>query len=101
MRKGYSTRHGFVRQILSSNLDTKSTTCKQLSRLVGASAQSKGTLNIYVGGTTVGTFGDLAVSNGVALGGTLMIKLVNGFVLRHGGSILEVCRNRYLYDAPL
>jgi hypothetical protein len=42
--------------------------------------QSKGTLNIYVGGTTAGTFGDLTVSSGVALSGTLMIKLVNGFV---------------------
>ncbi len=42
--------------------------------------QSKGTLDIYVGGTTAGTFGDLAVSNGVSLGGTLSIKMVNGFV---------------------
>jgi hypothetical protein len=37
-------------------------------------------LDIYIGGTTAGTFGDLAVSNGVSLGGTLTIKLVNGFV---------------------
>jgi hypothetical protein len=31
-------------------------------------------------GTTAGTFGDLAVSNGVSLGGALSVKLVNGFV---------------------
>jgi hypothetical protein len=42
--------------------------------------QAKGALDIYVGGTTAGTFGDLAVSNGVLLDGTLSIKLVNGFV---------------------
>jgi hypothetical protein len=41
---------------------------------------SSGTLNISIGSTTVGSFGQLAVSNGVSLGGTLMIKLVNGFV---------------------
>jgi hypothetical protein len=48
--------------------------------------QSKGTLDIYVGGTTAGTFGDLAVSNGASLGGTLTIKLVNGFVPVVGNS---------------
>jgi hypothetical protein len=42
--------------------------------------QAKGGLDIYVGGTAAGTFGDLAVSNGVSLGGTLTIKLVNGFM---------------------
>jgi hypothetical protein len=41
---------------------------------------SQGTLNISIGNTTVGSFGQLAVSNGVSLGGTLVIKLVNGFV---------------------
>ena len=41
---------------------------------------STGTLNISVGGTAAGKFGELAVSNGVSLGGTLSIKLVNGFV---------------------
>lgn len=44
------------------------------------SQQSKGVFDIFVGGTTAGTFGDLAVSNGVSLGGALTIKLVNGFV---------------------
>jgi len=41
---------------------------------------STGTLNISIGGTAAGKFGELAVSNGVSLGGTLSIKLVNGFV---------------------
>jgi fibronectin-binding autotransporter adhesin len=41
---------------------------------------SKGTLNISIGGTAVGSFGQVAVSNGVSPGGTLVIKLVNGFV---------------------
>jgi hypothetical protein len=48
--------------------------------------QSKGTLDIYIGGSAAGTFGDLAVSNGVSLGGTLTIKLVNGFVPAVGDS---------------
>lgn len=42
--------------------------------------QSQGMLNISVGGTGAGTFGELAVTNGVSLGGTLSIKLINGFV---------------------
>jgi len=44
------------------------------------SEQSTGTLNISVGGTAAGQFGVLAVSNGVSLGGTLSIKLINAFV---------------------
>jgi len=52
--------------------------------------QSKGTLDIYVGGTAAGTFGDLAVSNGVSLGGTLTIKLVNKFVPAVGDSFTIV-----------
>lgn len=47
---------------------------------------STGTLNISVGGTAAGTFGDLAVTNGVSLGGTLSIKLINGFVPAIGDS---------------
>jgi hypothetical protein len=41
---------------------------------------SKGTLNISIGGSTAGTYGQVAVSNGVSLGGTLSLKLINGFV---------------------
>ena len=52
--------------------------------------QSKGALNCYIGGTGAGTFGDLAVSNGVSLGGTLAIKLVNGFVPVVGDSFTIV-----------
>jgi hypothetical protein len=42
--------------------------------------ESKGALNISIRGTAAGTYGDLAVPNGVSLGGTLNIKLINGFV---------------------
>ena len=43
--------------------------------------KSTGSLNIDIGGTTVGTqYGQLAVTNGASLKGTLNIKLVNGFV---------------------
>jgi len=43
--------------------------------------KSTGSLNIDIGGTTVGTqYGQLAVTNGASLNGTLNIKLVNGFV---------------------
>lgn len=44
------------------------------------SQQAKGILDINVGGNGAGTCGELAVSNGVSLNGTLNIKLVNGFV---------------------
>lgn len=44
------------------------------------SQNSTGSLNISIGGTNAGQFGELAVTNGVVLGGTLSIKLVNGFV---------------------
>jgi fibronectin-binding autotransporter adhesin len=48
----------------------------------GAYTQSAtGVLDVAVGGTTVGSqYGQLAVSNGVSLGGTLTLKLINGFV---------------------
>lgn len=42
--------------------------------------QSEGTLNISLGGTAAGTFGELATTNGVSLTGTLSLKLINGFV---------------------
>jgi hypothetical protein len=46
--------------------------------------QSQGTLNISVGGTVAGTVGELAVTHGVSLSGTLSIKLINGFVPKIG-----------------
>jgi len=50
---------------------------------------SAGALNISIGGTTVGTqYGQLAVSNGVSLNGTLSIKLINGFVPAVGNSFV-------------
>jgi len=42
---------------------------------------STGTLNVSISGTTVGTqYGQLAVSNGAALAGTLTLKLINSFI---------------------
>ena len=50
--------------------------------LPGAYVQNaKGSLNIQIGGTTVGTqYSQLAAGNGVSLSGTLNIHLINGFV---------------------
>lgn len=43
--------------------------------------QSAGSLNIQIGGTTVGTqYSQLAVANGASLNGTLSVKLINNFV---------------------
>ena len=43
--------------------------------------QSTGSLNVQIGGTTVGTqYSQLAVANGASLNGTLNIKLISGFV---------------------
>ena len=48
--------------------------------LAGSYTQnSTGTLNISIGGSIAGKYGQVAVSNGVILGGTLAIKLINGF----------------------
>jgi fibronectin-binding autotransporter adhesin len=41
---------------------------------------SAGTLNVSIGGTAVGSYSQVAVSNGVSLGGTLVIKRINSFV---------------------
>jgi hypothetical protein len=48
---------------------------------------STGTLNISIGGSTAGKYGQVAVSNGVILGGTLAIKLINGFVPAIGDTL--------------
>jgi hypothetical protein len=41
---------------------------------------SSGNLNISISGTAAGTYGQVAVSNGVVLGGTLVIKRIKGFI---------------------
>jgi len=41
---------------------------------------SSGSLNISIGGTAADAYGQVAVSNGVSLGGTLIIKRIKGFV---------------------
>jgi fibronectin-binding autotransporter adhesin len=56
------------------------TTKPGLLTVTGTYAQSTGTLDVAIGGTTVGSqYSQMAVSNGVSLGGTLTIKRVNGF----------------------
>jgi hypothetical protein len=58
-----------------------STTKAGLLTVSGAYTQKgTGVLNVAVGGTTVGSqYSQMAVSNGVSLGGTLNIKLINSF----------------------
>ena len=45
-----------------------------------------GLLNLPIGGTGAGQFGQLPVSNGVSLDGTLTLSLINGFVPAIGSS---------------
>jgi hypothetical protein len=47
---------------------------------------STGALNISIGGAAAGEFGQVAVSNGVSLGGILVIKRINSFVPAIGGT---------------
>lgn len=51
---------------------------------------STGTLNISIGGAAAGQFGEVAVSNGVRLGGTLAVKRINSFVPAIGESFTIV-----------
>lgn len=77
---GKGTVGGSVTSSASVTAGDSSTKPGKLTLTGTYTQNSTGTLNISVGGTTAGTFGDLAVSNGVTLGGTLSIKLINGFV---------------------
>src|SRR5260370_42369818 len=53
-----------------------------------------GALNISIGGLTVGTqYGQLAVSNGVSLKGTLNIKVINGFIPVMGNTFIILTGN--------
>jgi hypothetical protein len=50
---------------------------------------SSGSLNVQIGGLTVGTqYSQLAVANGVSLNGTLNIKVVNGFAPATGNTFI-------------
>jgi hypothetical protein len=83
---GKGTITAAVTSTASITAGDSSTNPAKLS-ITGSFAQSStGTLNISVGGTAAGKFGELSVSNGAALGGTLSIKLVNGFVPAVGNS---------------
>lgn len=63
-----------------------------LLKVTGTYTQnSTGTLNAAIGGITVGSqYSQLAVSNGVSLGGTLSLKLINGFVPAIGDTFIIV-----------
>ena len=94
LQKGSLVGKGTVAAALSSNAavtagDSSAKPAK-LSITGSYTQQSKGTLNISMGGTTSGTFGDLAVTNGVVLAGTLNISLINGFVPAIGESFTIV-----------
>ena len=91
LQKGSLLGKGTVAATVTSTAGTvtagdSSTTPGTLTLSGSYTQQAKGGLDIYIGGTTAGTFGDLAVSNGVSLGGTLTIKLVNKFVPAVGDS---------------
>jgi hypothetical protein len=68
--------------------------------VTGSYSQSgTGTLNISIGGTAAGTYGQVGVSNGVSLGGILSIKRINSFVPAIGKSFTiltgSVVNNRF------
>lgn len=84
LQKGTLVGKGTIASAITSSASVTagdSTTKPGILTVNGSFAQeSTGTLNISLGGTTAGTFGDLAISNGVSLAGKLAIKLINGFV---------------------
>lgn len=84
LQRGSLVGKGTIAAAVSSNgaitAGDSSTKPGKLSISGSYTNQANGSLNIFIGGTSAGSFGDLAVSNGVSLGGTLNIKLVNSFV---------------------
>ncbi len=84
LQKGSLAGKGTVVSAVNSSASVTagdSTSKPAVLTVTGSYAQtSKGTLNISIGGSTTGTYGQITVSNGVSLGGTLSIKLVNSFV---------------------
>ena len=87
---GKGTVGGSVTSTASVTAGDSSTKPGKLTLTGTFTQNSGGTLNIYVGGSAAGSFGNLAVSNGVTLGGTLSIKDVNGFVPAIGNSFTIV-----------
>jgi fibronectin-binding autotransporter adhesin len=57
---------------------------------VGGNYSQTGSLSIALAGTTTGTYGRLSVTGTVALGGSLDVDLVNGFVLPHGTTTYDI-----------
>lgn len=85
---GKGTLDGTVTSSTSLTAGDSSTKPGKLTVTGSYTQNPTGTLNVSIGGT--GTFGELAVSNGVSLGGTLSIKLINGFVPAIGDSFTIV-----------
>jgi hypothetical protein len=84
LQKGSLVGKGTVAAAVTSNsavtAGDSSASPATLSVAGSYTQNSAGTLNISIGGSTTGKYGQVAVSNGVSLGGTLAIKLINGFV---------------------
>src|SRR4029077_1763705 len=87
---GKGTVGGSVTSTASVTAGDSSTKPGKLTLTGTFTQNSGGTLNIYIGGAAAGSFGDLSVSNGVTLGGTLSIKDINGFVPAIGNSFTIV-----------
>jgi fibronectin-binding autotransporter adhesin len=84
LEKGSLLGKGTIAAAVTSNASVTagdSTSKPATLTVTGSYTQnSAGTLNIAIAGTAAGTFGQVAVSNGVSLGGTLAIKRIKGFV---------------------
>jgi hypothetical protein len=84
LQKGTLLGKGTLTAAVSSNATVvvgDATTKAGLLTVTGSySQQTKGILDVAIGGTTVGSqYSQMAVSNGVSLAGTLTIKRINSF----------------------
>jgi fibronectin-binding autotransporter adhesin len=84
LQKGTLEGKGTLAAPVSSNATVivgDATTKAGLLTVTGSySQETKGILKVAIGGTAVGSqYSQMAVSNGVSLGGTLTIKLINSF----------------------
>src|SRR5579863_582860 len=84
LQKGTLEGKGTLAAPVSSNATVivgDATTKAGLLTVTGSySQETKGILKVAIGGTTVGSqYSQMAVSNGVSLGGNLTIKLINSF----------------------
>ena len=77
---GKGTLTGAVTADASVTAGDSTTKPGKLTMTGSYTQNSTGILNISIGGSTAGKYGQVVVSNGVRLGGTLDIKRINGFV---------------------